>query len=59
MDTNYRYVGTEYTRDELREKVEAAAKLDPSQWLDGEFDFDAWLSDSIITGTIEKVHTDE
>ena len=36
-----------------------AAGLDPSQWLNGEFVFDAWLSDSLLFGTIERVDDDD
>jgi hypothetical protein len=55
----YRYMSEEYTRDELREKIlPQVAKLDSEQWFGGEFDFDAWLSDSIATGTIRKVGDD-
>jgi hypothetical protein len=61
MDTDiYGYMGKEYARDELCEHVEAqAAGLDPDQWIGGEFNFDDWLIDSILVGTIEKVDRDE
>jgi hypothetical protein len=60
MDTTiYRYFNREWTRDELRADSEAAAAgLDPEQWIGGEFNFDEWLSGSILTGHIEKVDTD-
>ena len=49
----------EWTRDELRADAEAeAAGLDPEQWIGGEFNFDDWLSDCLLTGHIEKVDTD-
>ena len=60
MDTTtYRYIWTrEWTRDELRADAEAAG-LDPEQWIGGEFVFDDWLSDSILTGHVERVDDDE
>jgi hypothetical protein len=30
--------------------------LPPEQWIDREFAFDAWLSDSVLGGTVEHVH---
>jgi hypothetical protein len=37
----YTEVGREYTRDELRQVVEAeAAGLTPEQWVGGDFEFD-------------------
>ena len=30
----------------------------PEQWIGGEFNFDDWLSDCLLTGHIEKVDTD-
>lgn len=39
--------------DELRDEVDAlAAGLFPGQWLDGEFVFEPWLSDSLVTGLV-------
>jgi len=32
--------------------------LPTEQWLDGEFVFDPWLSDSLLTGHVERVDTD-
>jgi len=29
--------------------------LPPEQWLDGELVFEAWLSDSLLTGHVERV----
>jgi hypothetical protein len=53
---NYRYAGREWSYDELRNEVETeAAGLPPEQWFDGEFVFNAWLSDSVVTGHVEKV----
>ena len=41
---------------ELRAEVEVeAAGLHPDQWIGGEFNFDDWLSDCLLTGHIEKV----
>ena len=57
--TIYRDVDREWTRDELRADARAeAAGLDPEQWIGGEFNFDDWLSDFLLTGHIEKVDTD-
>jgi hypothetical protein len=33
--------------------------LPPEQWIDGEFVFDAWLSDSLLVGTVERVDDEE
>ncbi len=50
------YEGREVSYDELRADAEGeAAGLDPEQWLGGEFDFDWWLSDSLLTGHVERV----
>jgi hypothetical protein len=58
--TRYLYRGRVVTYDELRDDTEAeAAGLDPEQWLGGEFDFDWWLSDSLLTGHVERVDDDE
>jgi hypothetical protein len=55
-DTTYRYGNREYSREELRNAVEAeAAGLPPEQWLFGKFEFDEWLSDCLITGHVERV----
>lgn len=57
--SRFRYMDRIVTREELRAEVEAeAAALDPAQWFDGEFRFDEWLSDSIITGIITRVDDD-
>lgn len=54
--TTYIDSGRVVAYDDLRDEIQAeAAGLDPSQWLDGEFVFDAWLSDSLLVGTIERV----
>ncbi len=54
------YAGREVSYDELPADTEAeAAGLDPVQWLGGEFDFDWWLSDSPLTGHVERVDDDE
>jgi hypothetical protein len=56
----YLYSGRVVTFDELRDEVEAeAADLDPEQWIDGEFTFDDWLVDSLVVGTVERVHEEE
>ena len=50
------YSGREVSFEELRADIEAeAAGLDPQQWIDGEFDFDDWLSDSLLVGTTKRV----
>ena len=36
-----------------------AAGLDPEQWTGGEFNFDDWLTDSILTGRVERVDGDD
>jgi hypothetical protein len=58
--TTYLYLERDLTREQLQQEVEAdAAGQDPEQWLDGEFDFDDWLADSLVTGRVTKVHADE
>ena len=58
--SKYLYSGRAVTYDELRAEVEIeAAGLDPEQWLEGEFVFDAWLSDSLNVGTVERVDDEE
>ena len=39
---------------ELRADAEAAG-LDPAQWIGGEFVFDWWPSDSLLTGHVERI----
>lgn len=57
--TTYLYLDREMTLEELREQAEAdSAQMDSGQWIDGEFDFDDWLADSLVTGKITKLHTD-
>ncbi len=54
--TKYLYSERVVTFDELRDEVETeAAGLPPEQWLGGEFNFDDWLCDSLLIGTIEQV----
>jgi len=54
--TKYLYAGRVVTYDELRAEVEAeAAGLPPEQWLDGEFVFEPWLSDSLVSGHVKRV----
>ena len=56
----YRIQGRVYTYDELRPTVKAeAAGLPAEQWLDGEFVFDPWLSDSVPDGHVEKVNDED
>jgi hypothetical protein len=59
MDTTiYRYLHMEWTRDELRADAEAEiepARLYPDQWVGAKFIFDDWLSDSLLTGYVERV----
>ncbi|MCF6391038.1 hypothetical protein L2K20_29110 [Mycobacterium sp. MBM] len=59
-DTRFRYMNRVLSREQLRIEVEAeVAGLDPEQWFDGEFRFDEWLSDSIITRHVTRVDDDE
>ncbi len=58
--TTYLYNDRELTLDELREEVEAHVdEMDSSQWIDGEFDFDDWLANSLVTGSVAKSHSDQ
>lgn len=55
----FRYMGRLLTREQLRAEVEAeAAGLPAEQWMFGRFEFNEWLSDSIITGHITRVDND-
>ena len=55
----YFYDEGTFTREELKQQVESeVADLDASQWFLGKFEFDEWLSDSIITGDVVKVGED-
>jgi hypothetical protein len=55
--TTYLYNDRELTLDQLRAEVEAHVdELDSSQWIDGEFDFDDWLANSLVTGGVAKTH---
>ena len=52
----YRMCGKTYTWDELREVSKAeAADLPPKTWRDGTFDFNVYLIESILIGTIEEI----
>ena len=58
--TTYRMYGKAYTWDELREVSRAeAADLPPETWRDGKFDFNDYLIESVLVGTIEEVDTDD
>ena len=54
--TTYRMDGKAYTWDELREVSRAeAADLPPETWRDGTFDFNDYLIESVLVGTIEEI----
>jgi hypothetical protein len=54
--TRYLMVGKTHTWDELREVSRAeAADLPPETWRDGKFDFNDYLIESVLVGTIKKV----
>lgn len=54
--TKYMYRGRVVAYGELRAEVEAeAAKLPSEQWLDGEFVFEPWLSDLLVSGHVKRV----
>ena len=62
--TTYRMCGKTYTYDELREVSKAeAADLPQETWRDGKFDFNDYLIESVLVGTIRVVfhhlHTDQ
>ncbi|WP_197380725.1 hypothetical protein [Mycolicibacterium mengxianglii] len=58
--TTYLYQDRDLTRAQLQHEVEAdAVGQDPEQWVDGEFDFDDWLADALVTGRVTKIHTDQ
>jgi hypothetical protein len=41
--------------DGLGVEIARTARLPAEQWIDGEFVFDAWLSDSLLVGTVERL----
>lgn len=52
----FRYSNREYSREELRNVVEAeAAGLPAEQWIGGELNFNDWLSDCLLTGHVERI----
>jgi hypothetical protein len=54
--TRYLMVGKTHTWAELREVSRAeAADLPPETWRDGKFDFNDYLIESVLVGTIKKV----
>lgn len=56
---HYEYNGGLYTRAGLEQAVnQAVAVLDPEQWHSGTFEFEEWLSDAVITGTVTRIKTD-
>ena len=60
----YRIDGRVYTYGELRDAIMAeVADLPPETWRDGKFDFDDYLIESVLVGTIRVVfhhlHTDQ
>lgn len=56
----YRNEGRLLTYDELREEVEAeVADVPPETWRDGKFVFDDYLTESIQTGSIETIDSDD
>ena len=58
--TTYRMCGKTYTWDELREVSKAeAAGLPPETWRDGKFDFNDYLIESALVGTLEEVDADD
>jgi len=53
-DTLYRVGDQTYTYDELHEETLAeVADLPPETWRYGFFDFDDYLTESVLVGTIE------
>jgi hypothetical protein len=58
-ENRFLYMNRELTREQLRSEVEAEATgLDPEQWFNGVFEFDEWLSDSIVTGSVARVESE-
>ena len=56
LNERFRYDNREYSREELRNSVEAeAAGPPPRQWLFGKFEFDEWLSDCVLTGHVKRL----
>ena len=57
---SYLYDDRVISYDELRTEVEAeAAQVPDEHWIGGEFDFDDWLIESLMVGTIERVHVED
>ena len=58
--SRYRVGDETYTYSELRAVTEAnVADLPPETWRDGWFGFEDYLTESVQTGTIEVVDSDE
>ena len=58
--TTYRMDGKTYTCDELREVSKAeAAGLPQETWRDGKFNFNDYLIESVLVGTIEEVDDED
>ncbi|MDF2825165.1 MAG: hypothetical protein K0R68_2573 [Mycobacterium sp.] len=58
--TTYVYQDRDLTLDELRQEVEAhVGEMDSSLWIDGEFDFDDWLANSLVAGNVTKLHSEK
>ena len=56
----YRIDGRVYTYGELRDAIMAeVADLPPETWRDGKFDFDDYLIESVLVGTIEEVDDED
>lgn len=56
LSSGYEYDGGKFTRAELKARVEGEiADLDEGQWFGGDFQFNEWLSDSIVTGSVKRV----
>jgi hypothetical protein len=58
--TLYRIGDQTYSYDELRAVTEAeVSDLPPETWRDGTFDFDGYLTESLMTGTIDVVDDED
>lgn len=52
----YKMDGKVYTPAELKAHLTSeASTLDSDNWRDGEFDFDIYVAEAVLTGQIEKV----
>ena len=59
MSDRFLYDGKVVTHDELRDIVEPeAARETPGTWVGGDFDFNDWVIDAVMSGLLDRVEDD-